>query len=271
MRVGLLHPGAMGAAVGAALRAGGHDVAWASAGRSEGTRARAREAGLDDAGTVEELAAGCDVIVSLCPPHAAMDVARPLASFGGVYVDANAISPATARAVAGLVRRYVDGGVVGPPPRSPGTTRLYLSGPEAPLVAGLFAGTSVEAVVVSADPAAASAVKMAYAAWSKGTAALLLAIRALARAEGIEDALLAEWERSLPGLLDDSEAAARSAAAKGWRWVGEMDEIADTFASAGLPEGFHRAAAEIYRRVPRADVEGDELERVLGALHPPAR
>ena len=151
------------------------------------------------------------MIVSLCPPHAAVEVARPLASFDGIYVDANAISPATARAVAGLVRRYVDGGVVGPPPRSPGTTRLYLSGPEAAPVAGLFAGTTVEPVVVSAEPTAASAVKMAYAAWSKGTAALLLAIRALARAEGVEDALLAEWARSLPELLDRSEAAARSA------------------------------------------------------------
>ena len=268
MRVGLLHPGAMGAAVGAALRAGGHDVSWASVGRSEATRARAQEAGFEDAGTVEALAAGCDVIVSLCPPHAAVEVARPLASFDGIYVDANAISPATARAVAVLVRRYVDGGVVGPPPRSPGTTRLYLSGAEAVPVAGLFAGTTVEPVVVSADPTAASAVKMAYAAWSKGTAALLLAIRALARAEGVEVALLAEWERSLPELLERSETAARSAAAKGWRWVGEMNEIADTFASAGLPEGFHRAAAELYGRVPRADVDGSELERVLAALAP---
>ena len=128
MRVGLLHPGAMGAAVGAALRDGGHDVSWASAARSEATRARAQDAGLEDVGTVEALAAACDVIVSLCPPHAAVEVARPLASFGGIYVDANAISPASARAVAGVVRRYVDGAVVGPPPRSPGTTRLYLSG-----------------------------------------------------------------------------------------------------------------------------------------------
>jgi len=89
---------------------------------------------------------------------------------------------------------------------------------------------------------------MAYAAWTKGTAALLLAIRALARVEGVEDALLAEWERSQPDLPGGSEAAARSAVAKGWRWVGEMEEIADTFAAAGLPDGFHRAAAEIYRR-----------------------
>jgi hypothetical protein len=91
---------------------------------------------------------------------------------------------------------------------------------------------------------------MAYAAWTKGTAALLLAARALARAEGVEEALLAEWAISQPGLADRWTGAARSAAAKGWRWIAEMEEIAAAMAAAGLPEGFHRAAAEVYRRAP---------------------
>jgi 3-hydroxyisobutyrate dehydrogenase-like beta-hydroxyacid dehydrogenase len=250
MRVGLLHPGEMGAAVGATLGAGGHTVLWVSEGRSAATAARAAAAGLVDAGTVDGLASASDVIVSLCPPHAAVEVARPLARFGGVYVDANAVSPATARTIAGMVGRFVDGGVVGPPPLEPGTTRLYLSGEEAPLVAGLFAGTFVEPMLV----ANASALKMTYAAWSKGTAALILAIREVARAEGVEEALLAEWARSIPGLEERSESAARSAAKKGWRWIGEMEEIADTFEADGLPDGFHRAAAEIYRgTVPKGD------------------
>jgi hypothetical protein len=89
---------------------------------------------------------------------------------------------------------------------------------------------------------------MAYASWTKGSAALLLAARAFARAEGVEDVLLAEWRTSLPHLDDQSAAAARSARAKGWRWVGEMREIAASYAAAGLPDGFHRAAAEIYER-----------------------
>jgi hypothetical protein len=101
---------------------------------------------------------------------------------------------------------------------------------------------------VSARVGDASAVKMAYAAWTKGTAALLLAVRETARAEGVEDALVAEWARSLPDLADAHARAVRSATAKGWRWVAEMDEIAATFAAAGQPDGFHRAAAEIYRR-----------------------
>ena len=263
----MVHPGEMGAAVGAALRSGGHTVLWASDGRSAATAARATEAGLEDAGTIEELGRRSDVIVSLCPPHAAVDVARSLTAFAGTYVDANAVSPATARTLATLVGRYVDGGVIGSPPREAGTTRFYLSGAEAEPVAALFRGTIVDARVVSADPTAASALKMAYAAWTKGTAALLLAVRAVARAEGVEQALLDEWSASLPELADRSVAAARSALGKGWRWVGEMDEIADTFAAAGLPDGFHRAAADVYRRAPRERADGDAaVELVLSAL-----
>ena len=106
---------------------------------------------------------------------------------------------------------------------------------------------------------AASAVKMAYASWTKGSAALLLAARALARAEGVEETLLAEWGISQPGLEERSARAAGSAAAKGWRWIAEMEEIAATMAAAGLPGGFHQAAAEIYRRFPRPTRPGMRL------------
>jgi 3-hydroxyisobutyrate dehydrogenase-like beta-hydroxyacid dehydrogenase len=240
--VGLLHPGEMGAAIGAVLRGQGHRVVWASEGRSGETRARAEAAGLEDAGSVAEVARS-DVVFSICPPHAALEVARS-AHFGGIYVDANAVSPATAATVAGAVGDLVDGGIVGSPPREPGTTRLYLSGERAEEVAELFDGSVLDARVVSN----ASAVKMAYAAWTKGTAAMLLAIRELARREGVEETLLAEWDLSLPELRDRHERAQRSAEAKGWRWVGEMEEIAATFEANGLPGGFHRAAAEVYRR-----------------------
>ena len=250
MTIGVLHPGEMGAAIAAALRVRGTTVLWASDGRSAASAARAGEAGLEDAGTLGELARRSDVIVSLVPPHAAVDVARGFGDFEGLYVDANAVSPATARTIAGVVKRYVDGGVVGPPPREPGTTRLYLSGVGAPNIAELFAGTAVDARVVSERIGDASALKMTYAAWTKGTAALLLAVRAVAMSEGVEEALLAEWALSLPELPDRSAAAARSALAKGWRWIGEMEEIAATFEADGLPGGFHRAAAEIFERPP---------------------
>jgi hypothetical protein len=111
---------------------------------------------------------------------------------------------------------------------------------------------------------------MAYASWTKGSAALLLAARALARAEGVEEALLAEWGISQPGLTQRSARAAGSAAAKGWRWVAEMQEIAAAIAAAGLPDGFHQAAAEIYRRSPHLDSAAQDnaaaLDAVLAAL-----
>jgi hypothetical protein len=151
---------------------------------------------------------------------------------------------AIAEAVGG---RFVDGGLVGPPPRPPATVHLYLSGPDAALVAGLFDGTAVDARVVSERIGAASAVKAAYAAWTKGTAALLLAIGAFARAEDVEAVLHAEWRESLPQLPDEARRARRSADAKGWRWVGEMEEIAAAFAARELPAGFHLAAAEVFR------------------------
>ena len=237
MNVGLLHPGEMGAAVGAALVAAGHDVLWASEGRSEATRARADA--FSDAGTVREVVARCEVVFSVVPPHAALDLARSLPAFDGIYVDANAVSPETARAVGASVARFVDGGIVGGPP----APRLYLSGDEAASVASLFDGSPIETELV----ANASALKCAYAGWTKGTAALILAIRDFARAEGVEDALVAEWARSQPQLADRLATAERSAAKKGWRWIGEMEEIASAFAADGLPPGFHQAAAEIYR------------------------
>ena len=239
--VGLLHPGEMGAAVGAVLRGQDVRVVWASEGRSDETRGRTEAAGLEDVGSVAEVARS-DVVFSICPPHAALEVARS-ASFRGVYVDANAVSPATAAEIGASVDEFVDGGIVGPPPHERGATRLYLSGERAAAVAGLFDGSTIDARVVSN----ASAVKMAYAAWTKGTAAMLLAIRELARREGVEETLVAEWDLSLPELRERHERAERSAAAKGWRWVAEMEEIASTFEADGLPGGFHRAAAEVFR------------------------
>jgi 3-hydroxyisobutyrate dehydrogenase-like beta-hydroxyacid dehydrogenase len=287
--IGLLHPGEMGAAVGQCLAGAGHRVLWVPDGRSSATAARAAAAGLTGVGGgLAELVRRAEVIMSVSPPHAALDIARQVAGFGGVYVDANAISPATAREVAGIIEtggaNYVDGGIIGTPPVMPGFIRLYLSGPKAGDVRALFDGSPVDARLVDHELragaeagvgaeagagagvgaggaggiGAASAVKMAYASWTKGTAALLLAARALARAEGVEDVLLAEWGISQPGLAERSAGAAGAAAAKGWRWIAEMEEIAATMAAAGLPEGFHQAAAEIYRRFPPADSAGKE-------------
>jgi 3-hydroxyisobutyrate dehydrogenase-like beta-hydroxyacid dehydrogenase len=271
--IGLLHPGEMGAAVGGALVTAGRTVCWASEHRTAATATRAKAAGLTDAGTIEALLENCPVVLSICPPHAAVSVARQVAGFGGCFVDANAVAPSTAREVEGVIAggggSYVDGGIIGPPPAPGRPTRLWLSGERAEDVAALFSGTEVAAGVLRGDPYAASALKMCFAAWTKGTAALLLAVRAAARAGGVEDALLGQWRESAPELPQRSRQAAQQAAGKGWRWVGEMEQIAATFASHGLPAGFHSAAADVFARVERDPAAGPDdatLEAVIGAL-----
>ncbi|MDE0029880.1 MAG: DUF1932 domain-containing protein [Deltaproteobacteria bacterium] len=249
----LLHPGNMGATVGAAVT--GARVLWVSEGRREESRRRAVEAGLVEVATLAEAVRQSDAVLSVCPPHAAEEVARDVADLGfaGLYIDANAVSRETAQRVGAIVSkagaRFVDGGIIGQPVRKPGTTRLYLSGAGAEPVALLFSGGPLDARVIEGGPGAASALKMTYAAWTKGSDALILAVRALAVSEGVEAALLEEWAASQPNAERKSERAAAVAAPKGWRYVGEMEEIAASFESAGLPPGFHKAAAELYQRL----------------------
>jgi 3-hydroxyisobutyrate dehydrogenase-like beta-hydroxyacid dehydrogenase len=228
---------------------------WASEGRSRSTGKRAENAGLEDAGSVARLVEQSDVVLSVCPPESAVDVARAVASrtFHGLYVDGNAVSPGTAREIGRIVSEvgatFVDGGIVGPPPNKPGSTRLYLSGKDAPRIAALFANTPLEAIALDAPPGAASALKNAYASYTKGTSALLFAIRAMAAAEGVDEALLAEWKRSQPDAPGKCDNSARGSSKKAWRFVGEMEELAATYAAVGLPDGFFRSAAEIYGRL----------------------
>ena len=252
--VAILHPGEMGSALGACLARRGLRVVWASSGRSAETRSRALAAGLEDLGSVERALDAADLALSVCPPHAALELARQVAGngFEGIFVDANAIAPETARSVARAVEKagasFVDGGIIGPPPVEPGRSRLYLSGIREAEVAALFAGSNLEAIALRAPAGAASALKACYAAWTKGATALLAGVRALAESEGVEAALLAEWKLSQPGTDKRSEAVTVQAR-KAWRWIGEMEEIAASFQAAGLPGGFHLAAAELYRRL----------------------
>ena len=278
--VGLLHPGEMGAAVGGCLVSVGHEVLWDPAGRSRATTGRALAAELTGV-TFDRIVAKSSVILSICPPHAALDVAHQVAAAGytGCYVDANAISVATAEQVAGIVTAagaaYVDGGIIGEPPEAAGYTRLYLSGPLADEVRVLFNRSRLDARIAEGPRYAASAVKMAYAAWTKGSSALLLAARARARANGVERMLLTEWQMSQPTLAAQSERSAAAAAMKGWRWVAEMEEIAASMGAAGLPDGFHEAAADVYDRASRADVPSgrrtattakETLDAIMSAL-----
>jgi 3-hydroxyisobutyrate dehydrogenase-like beta-hydroxyacid dehydrogenase len=264
--VGVLHPGAMGVTIGATCNA---EVVWCSSGRSPESVDRATAAGLTSVDSLAELVERSDVIVSVCPPDAAVAVADQVADIGfdGVYVDANAIAPATARSIDERFERFVDGGIIGPPAIRAGITRLYLTGPEAAQVAKLWDGSFLDTRPIDGGPGAASALKIAYATWTKVSSAMLLGVRAFARAEGIEDALLDEWAISLPGTAERSEATAPMTAFKAWRFDGEMAEIAAAFAAVGLPAGFGDAGREIFGRM--ADFKGVEdatLDDVLAVL-----
>lgn len=261
----------MGASVAASLVACGHRVLWSEDGRSEATRVRAQAASAEAVGKIEQLIDGAELIVSVCPPESALELAAVVADagFGGLYVDANAVAPATAQAVAARFGdRYIDGGIIGPPATRPGTTRLYLAGARAADVADLFAGGPLEAIALDqGGQTGASALKMAYAAYTKGHAALLLAARALAAAGDVGAALDAEWERSQPGLTQRLAGAARGVAPKGWRFAGEMREIAATFEAAGLPPQFHLGAADLYERLAAfKDLDDVDVEQVLARL-----
>ncbi len=150
----LFHPGEMGAALGAALASRGFRVLWASQGRSTQTAARAKAASLEDTCTIEQAVNAAEVVVSVCPPSAALALAREAVAngFGGIYVDANAISPATAREIGAVIEAaggtFVDGGIIGLPPTAQKQPTLYLSGTQAATIAALFTGTNIHAEVI---------------------------------------------------------------------------------------------------------------------------
>ena len=253
--IGILHPGAMGISVAESLIAAGNEVMWCSDGRSPESKERARTvADLVDTGWLNGLVNRSKLIISVVPPAAALDVAFEVSSLGyrGLYLDANAISPETARLVAREVEssgaQYIDGGIIGPPAAKEGSTRLYISGDGANTVSDRLNGGLLETIALEGDATAASSLKMAYAGWTKGSAALLAGVITLAESNGVFKYLAKEWDLSQPMLNARSDALGPSVA-KAWRFAGEMEEIAKTFAEAGLPAGFHLAAAELYQQL----------------------
>jgi 3-hydroxyisobutyrate dehydrogenase-like beta-hydroxyacid dehydrogenase len=273
LNIALLHPGEMGAAVGACLVSRGFRVCWVSDRRSPITRARAQSSGFEEFEHLSQCLQESDIVLSICPPGNALELAREVASIGfnGLYVDANAVAPATSRQICRIIEAlgsaFIDGGIIGPPPISQDRCRLYLCGRSSEKVASLFTSTNLQAVVLDGDIGTASAIKMCYAAWTKGTTALLAAIHALAQREGIDAHLQQEWACSQPQLLKQSDAISNKMQ-KAWRWVAEMEEIAATFQSVGLPDGFHQAASEIYSRLAifKGSTQVPPLTQITDAL-----
>ena len=249
-------------------------VYWASEGRSSKTRERAERVGLQDAGTLAALCRTCQVIFSVCPPHAAEEVAEQVLAQGytGLYLDANAISPQRAARIgermAAAGASFVDGGIIGGPAWQPDSTWLYLSGTRAAEAAAFFAAGPLETVVIGDEIGKASALKMCYAAYTKGSTALLCAVVAAAEQLGVREDLNRQWTHDDPRFPDQTAGRVRRVTAKAWRFAGEMDEIAATFRSAGLPGEFHAAAATLYRRLAgfKDATATPSLEEVLAAL-----
>lgn len=272
--IGILHPGEMGISIAASAKKQGHAVYWVPEGRSAETRKRAESQGLAEAGSLDELCRTCSVILSVCPPHAAEAVAEQVLdhAFSGLYADLNAISPQRALRIGERMEgngvAFVDGGIIGGPAWQEGSTWLYLAGSEARRLAVCFIPSMPQVEVIGAEIGKASALKMCFAAYTKGSTALLCAISAAAEGLGVRGELERQWSQDGSDFAAQTQQRVRRVTAKAWRFAGEMEEIAATFEGAGLPGGFHLAAAEVYRRM--AGFQGaqvtPELAEVLAAL-----
>ncbi|WSQ07161.1 DUF1932 domain-containing protein [Streptomyces sp. NBC_01231] len=276
--VGIVHPGSMGAQVAAQAVAAGARVRWSAEGRSAATRERAEALGLTAVRSMAELASECAVILSVCPPAAALDVARQVAAtgFDGVYADANAVSPRRMEQITRVVREngatVADGGITGPPPREAGVTRLYLSGddPAVETVRALFDGTALTPVVLAGPVGRASALKLAFAAYNKISYALAAEASALAADHGVLDDLRDLAAHLLPDTPLARPEHLASAGARAWRWEPEMREIAEAWRGSGLPGSFADAAAHTFDRWQ--DHKDDRTvtgDRLIADLMPP--
>lgn len=254
-RVGLLHPGEMGAAIAAQIVGNDHRVMWCPAGRSAASTARAEAAGLEPVVDLARLVSESDILLSICPPAAATDVAAGIADvgFAGIYVDANAISPTRMQHIADLLTpagaAVVDGAIIGPPPSDRRGARLYLSGPRVGTsrTADLVRGTCVHTEEIGERLGLASALKMAFASYQKSARALAAIAHALAEHHGVTDALLTE-ARCMPTDILADRAFFPTLADRAWRWAPEMNEIATTLEAAALPSDLAQASAEVLAR-----------------------
>jgi len=263
MNVGLLSPGEMGSAVAVTLREQGVTVLTCVEGRSPRTRDLAERDRLEVAPTLADLVLASDVILSIVPPSSALDVARAVTAAiratgaRPLYVDCNAVSPSTVRAVAATIGgEVVDIGIIGSPPRGQGTTRFYASGPQASHLE--LPGLDVRPI--GEEVGTASALKMCYAALTKGFTALATETLVAARLLGVSDELAKE--------LADSQAQHHATMARqiprmpsvAHRWIGEMEEIAKTFAELGLTPRILEGAADLYRFAASTPVGAERPE-----------
>ncbi|MFD0353642.1 DUF1932 domain-containing protein [Streptomyces sp. NPDC127110] len=255
--IGLLHPGSMGAAVGGQLVRAGHQVLWCPEGRSATTRERAAEHGLTAAG-LPQLLSDAELVLSICPPAAAEDLARSASGYEGVWVEANAITPQRTARCADLLPAsvLVDGGIVGSPPTGGKHPALYLSGPtDTDRVVDLFTRTEVRTHVLGDRLGQASALKLSYSSYQKASRVLAAISYGLAADHGVDEELLAIGGKRPGSYLTEIDYIPKTAA-RAWRWGPELLEAADMLRDAGLPDEMLRAAAAALARWEQAKDDG---------------
>ena len=268
--VAILSPGDMGHAVGRALGDSGLQVVACVEGRSERTCRLARRANIRSVPSLSDLVSEADVVLSILVPAEAVGAARQIADAMRVagstvlFADCNAVSPKTSRAIGDIVAdaggRYVDAGIVGSPPGRD-VPRFYVSGPDSDVMSELD-GRGIDVRPVGGVIGAASGVKMCYAALTKGTWGLYVAVLTAAEAMGLSDEVRNELSESQPEAYGRMRRDVPRLGAKAARWVGEMEEIAAAFDDVGVTPLFHEAAADVYRLLGRTPLAGETAETV---------
>lgn len=254
--IAVLMPGDMGHAVGRVLRQHGHRVITNLTGRGEHSRNLAQAGGLEDVASFAEIVAQADMILSILPPASALSLAEDIVeqitnlNRQPIYVDCNAISPQTAQEVGRTISEsgasFIDAGIIGSAPGRGSAPRFYVSGSEVEPMLQLD-GKGIQVIEAGESAGQASAMKMVYAALTKGTWTLHTAIMMTAQRLGVRDALISEFENSQSAALAAMRGRVPFIPADSGRWVGEMEEIAATFEQAGVTPDFHKAAAEVFR------------------------
>ena len=256
--VGILSPGDMGHTVGDVLCQNGLRVITCLQGRSQRTQQLAEKAGIQDVPTYPQLVTEADLILSIMVPAQAMSAAAAVAealqqtSATLTYADCNAIAPQTVRKLGEVITAaggtFIDTSIIGPPPRHPGATRFYASGPNLSLFSELN-NHGLEVRPLSDEIGHASAIKMCYASLTKGLTALCTELLTAAQVLGVSDALTAEFQLSQSALFERMEKGLPGMPPKARRWIGEMEEISATFAHVGLTPNILTGAADMYRFV----------------------
>jgi 3-hydroxyisobutyrate dehydrogenase-like beta-hydroxyacid dehydrogenase len=270
--IAIMSPGVMGNGFGWALKSHGHDIVTCLAGRGDATRARAADTGFRDVPDLDTLVAEADLVISILPPEAAPqladDIAAAMKSTGKapVYAECNAVSPDTSRAMARRIEAagavYIDGGTIGfAPGKSDVPVRIFVSGPEAELMRELD-GTGIDIRVCGEAVGDASAIKMCYAGVTKGTNTLHTAALMAAESLGVRETLEQEFEYSLGPVYQRMKANVPRLPLDAARWIGEMEEIAKTFAAAGVTPLFHDGAREIFQLLATTSIAGETRETV---------